>query len=435
MSANENNGSPSTVCVIGLQWGDEGKGKIVDLLAEGVDLVVRFQGGSNAGHTVVIEGDEYILHLLPTGLLRQQTDCVLGNGMVIDPVQFADEIDELKRDGVDVSERLFVSNRAQIVMPYHKQLDAAMEKARGESSIGTTLRGIGPCYLDKVARNGVRAGDLINPAAFRAVLERNLPYVNRLLHKGYGEPEVLVDEVIEEYTPLAGRMEPFVVDTAIYLNREIDSGKSVMFEGAQGSLLDVDFGTYPFVTSSNTSAAAASIGTGVPPSKIQNVIGVLKAYTTRVGAGPFPTELLDNTGETLRSVGGEFGATTGRPRRCGWFDAVITRYTSMISGVTGVAITKLDVLDKFEALQVCVAYDLDGQRIDEVPADAESLAACTPIYEEFPGWQTETSGMTQYSQLPDNAKSYIETLSRLVNVPIEVVSVGKDRRNSIRLMN
>jgi adenylosuccinate synthase len=433
MFANENNGSPSTVCIIGLQWGDEGKGKIVDLLAENVDLVVRFQGGSNAGHTVVIEGDEYILHLLPTGLLRRQTTCVLGNGMVIDPIQFAKEIDELKADGVDVSDRLFVSNRAQIVMPYHRQLDIAMEKARGESSIGTTLRGIGPCYLDKVARNGVRAGDLINPKAFRAVLERNLPYVNRLLHKGYDEPEVSIEAVIEEYTPFAERMKPFVMETAGYLNRAIDEGKSVMFEGAQGSLLDVDFGTYPFVTSSNTSAAAASIGTGVPPRKILNVLGVLKAYTTRVGAGPFPTELIDETGETLRSVGGEFGATTGRPRRCGWFDAVITQYTSMISGVTGLAITKLDVLDQFETLQICVAYDLDGKRVEEVPADAESLAACIPIYEEFPGWKTDTSGMTEYSQLPDNAKSYIETLSRLVNVPVEVVSVGKDRRNSIRV--
>ncbi|MDA0839439.1 MAG: adenylosuccinate synthase [Planctomycetota bacterium] len=434
MSAIEKNGpAPSTVCIIGLQWGDEGKGKIVDLLAENVDLVVRFQGGSNAGHTVVIEGDEFILHLLPTGLLRKQTICVLGNGMVIDPVQFAREIDELKEDGVDVSDRLFVSNRAQIVMPYHRLLDIAMEKARGESSIGTTLRGIGPCYLDKVARNGVRAGDLINPKAFRAVLERNLPYVNRLLHKGYDQPEVSIEAVIEEYTPLAKRMKPFVVETAGYLNRAIDEGKSVMFEGAQGSLLDVDFGTYPYVTSSNTSAAAASIGTGVPPRKIQNVLGVLKAYTTRVGAGPFPTELLDKTGETLRSVGKEFGATTGRPRRCGWFDAVITQYTSMISGVTGLAITKLDVLDRFETLQICVAYDLDGQRTGEVPADAESLAACKPVYEEYPGWQTDTSGITEYSQLPDNAKSYIDKLSRLVNVPVEVVSVGKDRRNSIRV--
>lgn len=425
--------SPSTKCVIGLQWGDEGKGKIVDLMAAEADLVVRFQGGSNAGHTVVKDGAQYILHLIPSGILHGDCVCVLGNGLVIDPVQFAAEIDELAGQGISVDGRLLVSTRAQVVMPYHKQLDAAAEEARGEASIGTTLRGIGPCYTDKVSRIGVRVGDLVNPKAFRRVLENSLPYVNRVLHGGYGRPELTADEVIEEYAPLAERLKPFAREVTRQLIREIDAGKRVLFEGAQGALLDVDFGTYPYVTSSNTSAAAASIGTGVPPSRIRSVLGVMKAYTTRVGAGPFPTELTDETGEALRKDGKEFGATTGRPRRCGWFDAVITRHSAMISGVTSVAITKLDVLDKQETLRVCTGYRLDGEELDEVPADIESLEACEPIYQEFPGWLEETSQVTDFEDLPEKAKAYVNALSDLVQVPVEIISVGQDRRRSIRV--
>lgn len=423
----------STVCVVGLQWGDEGKGKVVDLLAEEADIVVRFQGGSNAGHTVVIDGRKFVLHMIPSGILRPGCVSALGNGVVIDPIQWAAEIDELGKQGVSVEGRLLISNRAQVVMPYHKKLDAAMEKARGDASIGTTLRGIGPCYVDKVGRLGVRVADLVNPASFRKVLERILPSVNRVVHQGFGCPEVKADEILAEYSPFGDRMRPFVADVALYLNQAIARDKRVLFEGAQGSLLDVDFGTYPFVTSSNTSVASASIGTGVPPHRIQSVLGVLKAYTTRVGQGPLPTELKDATGEMLRQRGKEFGATTGRPRRCGWFDGVVARFSAMINGVTGLALTKLDVLDNRETIPVCVGYRLNGKRLEEIPADSGDFEACEPIYKEFPGWLQETSPLTEYKQLPSKAKSYVQALSDLVGAPLEIISVGQDRRTTIRI--
>jgi adenylosuccinate synthase len=405
----------------------------VDLLAEEADIVVRFQGGSNAGHTVVIDGTQFVLHLLPSGILRQDCACVLGNGVVVDPTQLAQEIHDLSQRGISVSGRLFVSDRAQVVMPYHKQLDAAAEEARGSSAIGTTLRGIGPCYMDKVGRTGVRVGDLVNLKSFRHALESVVPSVNRLLHKGYGRSELTVQKIFEEYAPFGERMRPYVIDAAHYLNEAIDKGKRVLFEGAQGSLLDVDFGTYPYVTSSNTHVATASVGTGVPPARIQSVVGVMKAYTTRVGAGPFPTEEDNETGQRLRERGKEFGATTGRPRRCGWLDTVITRYSAMINGVTSIALTKLDVLDDQKTVKVCVAYELDGERIQRVPADVESLDACQPVYEEFPGWLEEISNVTRYAQLPAKARAYIEGVSKLLHVPIALISVGQDRRRSIRV--
>lgn len=423
----------NTICVIGLQWGDEGKGKIVDLMAADADLVVRFQGGSNAGHTVVINDEQYILHMLPSGILREDCACVIGNGVVVDPVQLATEIYELSSRGISVQGRLFVSNRAHVVMPYHKLLDAAAEEARGASSLGTTLRGIGPCYMDKVGRTGIRVGDLVNLKSFRHALESVLPSVNRLLHKGYGKPDLNVQKVFEEYAPFGERMRPYVIDVAHYLNQAVNAGKRVLFEGAQGCLLDVDFGTYPYVTSSNTHVAAASLGTGVPPNKIGTVVGVAKAYTTRVGAGPFPTEEDNATGEKLREDGKEYGATTGRPRRCGWLDAVITGYSAMINGVTSLALTKLDVLDDQETIKVCVAYDLDGERINQVPADLESLESCQPLYEEFPGWKKKTSDATKFSELPANAQAYVKSVSKILGIPIDLISVGEDRRRSIRV--
>ncbi|MBI2195090.1 MAG: adenylosuccinate synthase [Planctomycetes bacterium] len=422
-----------TLCVVGLQWGDEGKGKVVDLLAEEADIVVRFQGGSNAGHTVVIDGQKFILHILPSGILRPNCLSILGNGVVIDPIQWAAEVDDLQQKGVTVHGRLLVSNRAQVVMPYHKKLDAALEEARGDASLGTTLRGIGPCYVDKVGRLGVRVADLVHPTAFRGVLERTLPAVNRVLHRGFGLPEMTAAEILQEVGSCGDRLRPFVADVAQVLHRALAEEKRVLFEGAQGSLLDVDFGTYPFVTSSNTSVACAASGSGVPPSRIQDVIGVVKAYSTRVGQGPLITELRNETGEKLRQRGGEFGATTGRPRRCGWFDGVVTRYSAMINGVTRLALTKLDVLDHLDTIPVCVGYRLRGTLLQELPADIDSLEHCEPVYRDLPGWLRETSSITEFSELPAPARSYVQAVSDLVGAPIEIISVGRDRRHTIRV--
>jgi adenylosuccinate synthase len=433
IKAKQENVMPS-LCVIGLQWGDEGKGKVVDLLAEDADIVVRFQGGSNAGHTVVVDGRKFVLHLLPSGILRRGCVCALGNGVVIDPVQLVKEIEGIEKEGIAVGERLLVSNRAQVVMPYHKMLDAAMEKARADACLGTTLRGIGPCYADKAGRGGVRIADLVSPVSLRKALERNIPQVNRVLHQGYGGEGLTVDKVWDEYVPYGERLRPYVRELASYLNRALGDGRRVLFEGAQGALLDVDFGTYPFVTSSNTATGSVCTGTGVPPSRIERVLGVMKAYTTRVGAGPFPTEILGEQGERLRERGKEYGATTGRPRRCGWFDAVLTRYAAMISGASAVALTKLDVLDSARTLRVCTGYRCDGREIREVPADVESLERCEPVYQDVPGWQRETSRLTKYDELPIEAKSYVKLLAELVGVPVEIISVGQDRQHTIRVV-
>ncbi len=422
---------PNTV-LIGAQWGDEGKGKVIDVLAEDVDIVVRFQGGNNAGHTVKIGDEKYVLHLIPSGILRDRQQCVIGNGLVVNPCALLEEIAEVERAGKTVSGRLFVSDRAQIVFPYHGAIDAAREArlAEGEK-IGTTKRGIGPCYGDKVSRVGLRAGDLL-ASDFPELLKARMDEAGLVLSALGGEP---LDEqaVLNEYLDAADRMRPYVTDTVTLLNDAVAAGKSLLFEGAQGTMLDIDFGTYPFVTSSNTTAGGAATGTGVAPHRIDRVIGVIKAYTTRVGEGPFPTELNDADGELMRSVGGEFGATTGRPRRCGWFDAVVGRYSAQINGVDFWAMTKLDVLDHFKTIRICTAYEFEGQRLTTVPASTRILARCKPVYEEMPGWNVDTSMTTRYEDLPKAAREYVEYLCKLTGVKLGILSVGPKRESTLRI--
>jgi len=422
---------PNTV-LIGAQWGDEGKGKIIDVLAEDVDIVVRFQGGNNAGHTVKIGNDKYVLHLIPSGILRDRQQCVIGNGLVVHPKALLDETAEVEAAGKTVAGRLFVSDRAHIVFPYHGEIDAARENrlAEGEK-IGTTKRGIGPCYGDKVSRVGLRAADLLS-SDFPELLRSRLEESNRVLEALGGKP-LDGEKMLSDYLGLAERIRPYVTDTVTMLNDAVAAGKSVLFEGAQGTMLDIDFGTYPFVTSSNTTAGGAVTGSGVAPHRIDRVIGVIKTYTTRVGEGPFPTELLDADGETMRSVGGEFGATTGRPRRCGWFDAVVARYSAQINGIDFWAMTKLDVLDVFKTIRICTAYEVDGKRYTTVPASTRILAKCKPVYEEMPGWHCNTSNVTRYEDLPKAAKDYVEHLCKITGVKLGILSVGPKRESTLRI--
>lgn len=423
---------PNT-CIVGVQWGDEGKGKIVDLLAGDYDFVVRYQGGCNAGHTVVIGDEEFILHLIPSGVLHPGVVCVIGNGVVVDPVVLLEEIEALRKRGIEVDENLKISDRAHIVLPYHKRLDAASEKKRGEKKIGSTLRGIAPCYADKMARMGIRIGDLYSPASFRARLEENIQEKNRLLGEIYSAEPLNPDDIYETYLECAEKMRPFVTDTVFLINEAVRAGKSLLFEGAQGSLLDVDFGTYNYITSSNATASGVSPGSGLPPMKLDQVIGVAKAYTTRVGEGPFPTELSDEIGERLRERGREYGATTGRPRRCGWFDAVACRFTTMINGCETIALTKLDVLDMEPRIKLCVAYESNGKSLENFPASLETLNNAKPIYEELPGWQEKTSGITKFKQLPQKAKVYLDFLKKTINTEISFISIGRERNQIIRL--
>lgn len=423
---------PNT-CIVGVQWGDEGKGKIVDLLAGDYDFVVRYQGGCNAGHTVVIGDEEFILHLMPSGVLHPGVVCVIGNGVVVDPVVLLEEIEALRKRGIEVGENLKISGRAHIVLPYHKRLDAASEKKRGEKKIGSTLRGIAPCYADKMARMGIRIGDLYSPASFRARLEENIQEKNRLLGEIYSAEPLNPDDIYETYLECAEKMRPFVTDTVFLINEAVRAGKSLLFEGAQGSLLDVDFGTYNYITSSNATASGVSPGSGLPPMKLDQVIGVAKAYTTRVGEGPFPTELSDEIGERLRERGREYGATTGRPRRCGWFDAVACRFTTMINGCETIALTKLDVLDMEPRIKLCVAYESNGKSLENFPASLETLNNAKPIYEELPGWQEKTSGITKFKQLPQKAKVYLDFLKKTINTEISFISIGRERNQIIRL--
>ena len=411
--------SERNACVVGMQWGDEGKGKIVDLLSKDFDIVVRTQGGSNAGHTVVIGDEKFILHLIPSGILRDGKTCVIGNGVVVDPEQLLSEIKELNGRGVATAGKLLISDRAHTVMPYHKALDAARENALGDDKIGTTLRGIGPAYADKAARTGIRIGDLADPRACREKLEHQVPLVNKTLQNVYGAEPVNVAEVINWAARKGEAIRPMVGDTVEFLHEASRTGKTILFEGAQGSLLDADFGTYPFNTSSNASAGGMATGSGLPPKELGRVIGVLKAYTTRVGAGPFPTELDDETGSRLRERGGEFGATTGRPRRCGWFDAVAARYSAMINGVDELAITKLDVLEGIDPIRICVAYEIDGRQTETFPAQADRLAGARPVYEEMPGWQA--------GGLCPDAAAYVDRLCELVGAPAKVISIGSER--------
>jgi adenylosuccinate synthase len=422
----------SAVIVIGTQWGDEGKGKIVDHLAEKADVVVRYQGGNNAGHTVVVNGNEFKLHLLPSGMLYKGKACVVGNGVVIDPAVMIKELQGMQAKGIDIS-GLKVSNRAHVIMPYHRLLDEVEEDYRGEHKIGTTKRGIGPCYMDKNARSGIRIVDLMDEEEFSAKLERNLEAKNHLLQAVYGVEGFDYDKVRAEYLGYADILRPFVTDTAAFLNEAIKNGQKVLFEGAQATLLDLDHGTYPYVTSSHPIAGGACIGAGIGPTKISKVYGVVKAYTTRVGEGPFPTELKDEIGDTIRERGHEYGTTTGRPRRCGWMDAAVVRYAGQVSGLDYLAITRLDILDSLKTLKICTGYKYKGELLNEFPASLKVLEAVTPVYEELPGWQTDISGIRAYADLPANARRYVERLSEVVGVPLGIVSVGPARDQTIVL--
>jgi len=422
----------SNVAVVGAQWGDEGKGKIIDVLSERADYIVRFQGGNNAGHTVKIGEETVVLHLIPTGILRPGKQCVIGNGAVVDPCAFRDEVSGLRARDVEPEGRLHVSDRAHLLLPFHRQLDSLRERLRAEGrKIGTTRRGIGPAYADKASRLGLRVCTLLRRDFAERVAER-CREVNRLLTALGGEP-MDVEETVAEVAAAAEVLRPFVTDTVSLLHRALAEGRRILFEGAQGALLDLDFGTYPFVTSSNASAAGVAAGTGVPPSKVGRVLGVIKGYTTRVGEGPFPTELADETGALLREDGHEYGATTGRPRRCGWFDAVAARYAAMVSGVELWAVTKLDVLDRMERIRICVGYEYGGKRLEAFPADSDILSAVTPVYEEMPGWRVPTSGIVRWDDLPGRARAYLERISQLTGVPLGMVSLGPERSDILML--
>lgn len=420
-----------TRVLIGGQWGDEGKGKIVDVLTERATWIARFQGGNNAGHTVKVGDRKYVLHLIPSGILREGKTCILGNGCVIDPAGFLKELDEVQAGGVDTAGRLWISDRAQLALPYHKALDAAREGrgADGIVKIGTTKRGIGPAYADKMTRIGLRAGDMLEPD-FEPRLRQNLIEHNRFLELN-GCQTLCEEATAAEVMAAAERMRPMITDTTMLLNSAVLKNEEVLFEGAQGTMLDIDHGSYPFVTSSNTTSGGAATGTGVPPNRIQDVIGVVKAYTTRVGEGPFPTELFDGDGAEMARVGDEFGATTGRPRRCGWFDAVVARYAVMVNGVNWWAVTKLDVLDAFKTIKICVAYDLNGERIEYLPAHIRKFGACKPIYEEMPGWQTPTTHIRRWEDLPEACRNYVQRLAELTCAPAGFVSVGPKRDETI----
>jgi adenylosuccinate synthase len=421
----------SNMVVLGAQWGDEGKGKIVDLFSERFDIVARYQGGHNAGHTVHIGSKKFILKLIPSGILRPGVKAVIGNGLVVDPVALIAEIEALEASGVNVRAQLAISNRAHVIFPFHRLVEKISEGRTDRVAIGTTSRGIGPCYEDKIARRGIRIADLIGKQGFSNLYDA-LAQDKQILSNAFNIHEPIeFARIKEEYARLADRIRPMVCDTAELLNRAIAAGKRVLFEGAQGTMLDVDHGTYPFVTSSSATAGGASTGTGVPPARLGGVIGVTKAYVTRVGAGPFPTEALDDAGEKLRKIGNEFGAVTGRPRRCGWFDVPLLKYTSMINGFDSLAVTKLDVLDHLEEIPVCVAYRLAGKEISEMPATAEEVLALEPVYEKRPGWHAVTAGVTRWAELPQRARNYLEFLETSVGVEMGCISTGPERAQTI----
>lgn len=427
----------SSVVLIGSQWGDEGKGKITDYLAEHADVVARFQGGNNAGHTVIVGDIEYKLHLIPSGVIYPGTKCIIGNGVVVDPQVLLDEMNYLKEKGVEVTpDNLKISSHTHIIMPYHKILDGLEEEARGDSKIGTTKRGIGPCYVDKIARVGIRFCDLVDIDTFKAKLLENVTLKNRTLHKLYDQTSLLnYDEIFSQFMGYREILAPYVDDVSVILNNYLKIGDKVLFEGAQGTLLDIDHGTYPFVTSSNPTAGYAAVGSGVGPTKIEKVLGVTKAYLTRVGEGPFPTELFDEVGDLLGTVGHEFGTTTGRKRRCGWFDAVLMNYTANINGLTHMAVTKLDVLDSLETIKICTAYEIDGVITKNFPPTLAELSKAKPVYEEIPGWNSSTIGIKTYKELPENAKAYLKKLEELVDVPIAIIAVGPKRDETITIID
>jgi adenylosuccinate synthase len=426
----------SNVVVIGAQWGDEGKGKVVDIYTEHADNVVRYQGGNNAGHTLVVGEEKVVLHLIPSGILHEGKRCIIGNGVVLDPEVFIREITNLKAKGrMPDDSVLCLSEGLHIIMPYHKRIDIAREARSGDKKIGTTGRGIGPAYEDKIGRRGIRLCDLIDREIFERKLKEALEEKNFLLEKFLNDKPFTFEEIFAEYNGYADVLRKYVADTGLMLHREVKVGRNILFEGAQGTLLDVDHGTYPFVTSSSTCAGGACTGTGVSPREIHEIIGISKAYVTRVGSGPFPTELLEDTGEKMRQAGNEFGSTTGRPRRCGWFDAVVLRYAVRVNGLTGVAITKLDVLDDFDTIKVCTGYKYRGKAIDEIPATLDVFAECEPVYEEMPGWKMNISQIKSFDALPENAKKYVKRLEELMGCEIVMVSVGPRRSETISLRN
>jgi len=419
------------VVVVGTQWGDEGKGKVVDWLTDHAQGVVRFQGGHNAGHTLVIGGKKTVLHLVPSGVLREGVTCYIGNGVVLSPQALVDEIDELESAGVDVSSRLRISEACPLILPYHAAIDVARESAQGDAKIGTTGRGIGPAYEDKVARRAIRLNDLLSPTRFSAKLEALLDFHNFVLTRYLGARPVDFEKTRDDALALAPRLKLLVTDVSRALYEADRSGSNLLFEGAQGALLDVDHGTYPYVTSSNCVAGAAAAGAGIGPQMLHYVLGITKAYTTRVGSGPFPTELQDATGELLRKRGQEFGATTGRPRRCGWFDAAALRRSIQINGVSGLCITKLDVLDGMKKVKLCLGYRVEGAPLDLLPLGAEDAARCEPIYEELPGWSASTVGVSSYDELPAPARAYLERLQSICGVPVDMISTGAERKETI----
>jgi adenylosuccinate synthase len=421
----------NNVVVIGTQWGDEGKGKIVDLLTDRAAAVVRFQGGHNAGHTLVIDGNKTVLHLIPSGILREGVSCLIGNGVVLSLEALIEEANELVAKGVPVYERLRISPRCPLILPSHAALDLARERARGAAAIGTTGRGIGPAYEDKVSRRALKVSDLFVREKFAAKLGEILDYHNFLLKNYYHAEPVDFSKTLDDALRAAEIVAPITVDVTQVLQDLTDTGKSILFEGAQGTFLDIDQGTYPYVTSSNTVAAAASTGTGLGPRNLDYILGIVKAYTTRVGAGPFPTELFDDLGQHLARVGAEFGATTGRPRRCGWFDAVALRRSIINSSVSGLCVTKLDVLDDLESIQICVGYQIDGESIPGLPVVVDRFAECKPVYEELPGWQDSTVGVTELKKLPANARNYLARIEELAGVPVDIISTGPDREQTI----
>lgn len=419
--------------VLGAQWGDEGKGKIVDVLSEKFQVVARYAGGHNAGHTVIIKGKKYVLHLIPCGVLRPDCLSVIGNGVVMDPAAFLTEVKMLKEAGLPVDGQLFVSDRAQVILPYHRMIELAAENAPGRTKIGTTSRGIGPAYEDKMHRNGLRVVDLLNSALLRTHITNACHEKNSIAHALWGTEPLNPAKIYEEYARYAEQVAPYVTDTATLMNDSLKAGKRIMFEGAQGALLDIDHGTYPFVTSSSATAGGAVIGTGVGPTAIGTVIGVTKAYVTRVGEGPFPTEIHGEMGEELRKRGNEYGASTGRPRRCGWMDLPILRYSNMINGTEWLVVTKMDVLDSLKEIPVCTAYKLDGKVIDTIPADVRGLEALEPVYTTLPGWAESTEGITEFDKLPKKAQEYLKFLEKETGAKIGMVSTGPDREQTMVL--
>ncbi len=417
--------------IVGAQWGDEGKGKIIDYLSEHADLVARYQGGANAGHTVMIGGERYVLHLIPSGILHPHTTCYLGNGVVIDPVALLQEIELLTQKGIVLKGRLFISHRAHLVMPYHKLLDQSRELADEQHKIGTTGRGIGPAYVDKVHRMGIRIVDLLDETTLREKIIHNLEEKNAILNALYGQSPLEAEAILHDYRELDEQLDPYITDVSRALHLGIAAGKSVLCEGAQGTLLDIDLGTYPYVTSSSPTSGGACTGLGLGPTQIDRVLGVIKAYTTRVGMGPLPTEISPESGIDLRTLGAEYGATTGRPRRCGWFDAVVANYAAQVNGIAAWAVTKLDVLDTLAEIKICVAYRYRGKEIKTFPADLAMLEQCEPVYETLPGWQESTAAVRTFNALPARAQQYLRMLTEITQTPIEIISVGPNREQTI----